>query len=553
MTTRSNPTLPADVARGTSTAHPSGRLGLALHDRPLWSRADRAVVVGLMVVVAVAASWRLSAASLWVDEASTWAISGHGFGDLVRALAHSEANAGGLYLVVIHWWLQLWGDSETGLRSLSVVCAVLSVPAFFAVARRLLDPRTARASLVIFACNPFLLTYGRHARMYVFALLLCLAATYCFLRLVDDQHGSWWLAYALTASAAVYAHAFSLLVIGAHLCSLLCLPRRSVNWSRVLRAFGGVLLLILPLLAYTQTTNLRGVDWITPFSLQQMNELMSQLDGSPRVLAPLLPLAALVGAGVVLVRTFRHSGRSRILWTRALPVWWWLLPIAITAAVSLLKPFFVSRYFLIALPGYALTLGVVLQWVARRSRWLLAFAVVAVLVMSLPAHNRIWGSVAVREDWRGAESYVTANYRPGDGIVVPVWHDVHAFGYYAARDPRLAIVAPLADLPDGPWTVAYWPAPSHGHRRTPALNAFARSHTIWIVLRTSDPTTGLQTNWQSPSLNALRDAMRLDSAHLSSRSFRGIVVYRHRPATSVETTTRPATTSQPSEPVEPSP
>ena len=390
--------------------------------------------------------------------------------------------------------------------------------------------------MVIFACNPFLLTYAREARMYVFALLLCLAATYFFLRLVEDQHGSWALAYALTASAAVYAHGFSLLVIAAHLCSLLCLPRGSVNWSRVLRAFGGMLLLVLPLLVYSQITNLQGVDWIQPLSLLQVKELLAQLDGSHHSLAPLLPLTVLVGAGIVLVRTFRHSGRSRILWARALPVLWWLLPIAITAAVSLLKPFFVSRYLLITLPGYVLTLGVVLEWVARRSRWLLGLAIVAVLVISLPARHQIWGSLAVREDWRGAESYVSANYKPGDGIVVPRGHAVHAFGYYAARDPRLAAVTPLLALPDGPWTEAYSPARSHDHRPTPALNAFLRSHTIWSVVRTSDPTTGLQADWQSPALNALRDAMRADSAHVSSRRFHGVVVYRHRPATFVHVT-----------------
>jgi hypothetical protein len=56
------------------------------------------------------------------------------------------------------------------------------------------------------------------------------------------------------------------------------------------------------------------------------------------------------------------------------------------------------------------------------------------------------------------------------------------------------------------------------------------------VLRTSDPTTGLQADWQSPALNALRDAMRLDAAHLSSRRFRGLVVYRHPPATFLHVT-----------------
>jgi uncharacterized membrane protein len=107
------------------------------------------VVAALTVCVALATSWRLSAPSLWLDEGSTWAISGHSFSDLLRALWHSEADAGALYLVIEHAWLAVWGASVVALRSLSVVFAVLTVPLFFGLARRLLSRSDARVGLTM--------------------------------------------------------------------------------------------------------------------------------------------------------------------------------------------------------------------------------------------------------------------------------------------------------------------------------------------------------------------------------------------------------------------
>src|SRR4029077_3760314 len=72
-----------------------------------WRTADRWVVGSCSLFVAIASMWGLASRSLWRDEASTWAISGHGLGPLVRSLAHSEADAGGLYLVLQYGWLHV--------------------------------------------------------------------------------------------------------------------------------------------------------------------------------------------------------------------------------------------------------------------------------------------------------------------------------------------------------------------------------------------------------------------------------------------------------------
>jgi mannosyltransferase len=466
----------------------------------------------------------LSAPSLWLDEGSTWAITGHSFADLVRALRHSEGDAGALYLIVEHFWLSVWGTSAAALRSLSVVAAVVTVPLFFGVASRLLGRTAALVTTALLAFNPFFLVYARDARMYTLALALSVAATYCFIRLVENpSERRWVVLYPCLASAAIHAHAFALLIVVAHAASLLTLPRCRIAVKPIATAFGIIAASTVPLFVYVVATGGRGVGWVGGLKFGQLEQFAHDQTGAPTLLAPLIAIAVIAGVVSIGVVTATRTGRSDELWRGILPPLLWLLPVVATVVVSIFKPFFVSRYLFVSLPGYVLCLGVLVEHVARRARRVHLAVPAALVLLAVPAIPRIWRNGPVAENWRGAETYVAAAYRPGDSIVVPLCH-VHAFGYYASRDPRLAHVRPTWDYPRGTWTVAYWPA----HR--PHLRAIAdATHTTWIVLRRPHPDQALAHSWRSPALDTLRTTMRRDLDDATTRRFAGIVVYRYAP------------------------
>jgi hypothetical protein len=491
-----------------------------------WSRRDLVLVALLAAAVAAGATWRLTAGSLVQDEASTWAISGHGFGDLVRALVRSEGDAGALYLAVTYLWLHLWGSSEAALRGLSVVCAVGTVPVFFAVARRLLDGASALVATGLFALSPFLLEYSRDARMYSFALLLSVIATYCFVRFVDGRQHFWSWMYVLAASAAVWAHAFCILVVLAHLLSAGCLPRRTVDRVQTAGAFGMVFLLTSPLFLYTVLSGGRGVAWIRPLSLGEVKDLAANLTGSSAGVAPIIVLFVTLAALLLVATAVRRSGRSQELWVTALPVLLLLVPVATTTVVSAFRPFFVTRYLFIALPGYVLVLGASFQWLRRRARALALAGAAALLVIAVPTVDQIWGRATHQENWRAAETFVAARYRPGDEIVIPMAH-VYAFGYYATRDPRLASTHPTWAFPYGRWDVAYAP-PHRRHLWMRGPIPTRTGHTVWVVLRRPNPAAGLRSSWRSPRLDALRHALHQHPERDRIANFRGVVVYGYR-------------------------
>lgn len=120
--------------------------------------------------------------SLWLDEALlSLNLRNRGFGDLLGTLDYTQAAPPG-YLMLEKLALALFGDSDLALRTVAIGAAVLSVPLFWLVARRVLAPWAAVLALGIFAFTGPLLMHSGEVKPYssdVFfaALLLALVLT----------------------------------------------------------------------------------------------------------------------------------------------------------------------------------------------------------------------------------------------------------------------------------------------------------------------------------------------------------------------------------------
>jgi hypothetical protein len=77
-----------------------------------------------------------------------------------------------LYYLLLHVWMQLFGNTETRDPRCSLVFAVLCVPAAFWVGRSLWGRATGWAAAALAALNPFLTYYAQETRMYALAALL---------------------------------------------------------------------------------------------------------------------------------------------------------------------------------------------------------------------------------------------------------------------------------------------------------------------------------------------------------------------------------------------
>ena len=136
------------------------------------------VPVGLGALVALSLLLRTTELGIgfWIDEGLSVGIADRPLGDIPLALR--EDGSPPLYYMLLHFWLDVGGRSEAGVRGLSLLFALLAIPAAFWAGRTIWGtPKAAWFAAVLMAFNPFLAQYAQEARMYSLVALLAIPAT----------------------------------------------------------------------------------------------------------------------------------------------------------------------------------------------------------------------------------------------------------------------------------------------------------------------------------------------------------------------------------------
>lgn len=215
--------------------------------------------LALGVIVVLAALLRfatLRTQSIWFDEAATWDLVRRPFGEMLSRLPDGESNPPLFY--VLEWgWTRVFGDGEAGLRSLSALAGLLTVPVAYAIGRRaavgvarVAGERAGLAAAALVAVNPLLLWFSQEARSYALATLLSGLALLLFLHALDDARGRFLAGWALAAALALATHYFTAFVLAPQaLWLLLRHPHRRGAVAAVAAPFAAGLALLPLLLA----------------------------------------------------------------------------------------------------------------------------------------------------------------------------------------------------------------------------------------------------------------------------------------------------------------
>jgi mannosyltransferase len=102
-----------------------------------------------------------------------------GFGHAMDAVGFSES-APPLYYALAWIWTQITGTGPWGLRSLSAVAGVATIPVAYLIGRELRGRRTGLLAAALVAVNPMLIWYSQEARAYALLVFFCaLSLLYC--------------------------------------------------------------------------------------------------------------------------------------------------------------------------------------------------------------------------------------------------------------------------------------------------------------------------------------------------------------------------------------
>lgn len=350
-----------------------------------------------MVLTGTVAFWGLTGPQFWFDEAATISATNRPFGSLLRLLQDVDA-VHGLYYILMHPWVSLFGISELSMRTPSALALTLAALLLTRVAmlcaRRWHPQRVVLTGLIaggIFAVLPGVSWVGQEARGFAMAVFATVAALWLFERFRDEGRTGNLVGFALLQAAAI---GFSMYAASAVLIYLV----RALTWGRrpflkVLAAAVATTVLVTPLglLALSQREQIGWIDMTTSQVVHRMLlrtfPLSTGNRGAPwnEVAMDLAPwLLGLIL--VILVLGMICSPRRRLLlWLLAFP----LLPLSCVLVVQLLGgQLFQERYFTFSAPFLVLALALSLSAIRwRPAMALLTAAVVTLSVPSIPAQN----------------------------------------------------------------------------------------------------------------------------------------------------------------------
>jgi 4-amino-4-deoxy-L-arabinose transferase-like glycosyltransferase len=235
-----------------------------------------------------------------------------GFWQAMEAVGSSES-APPLYYAFAWLWTLVTGTGEYGLRSLSALAGVATIPVAYWLGAELRDRRAGIAAAALVAVNPMLIWYSQEARAYaLFALLTALSLLY-FVRALDRGARRDFVLWGAFSALALAAHYFAFFPIAAE--ALWLLHRRRRETAPGLAIVAGAGLLLAPLAIHQMSIG--HAEWIGNFSLGHRlweTGLTFMLGETGDVIArpeyPLLALVPCLLAVTALVFVFSRGERG---------------------------------------------------------------------------------------------------------------------------------------------------------------------------------------------------------------------------------------------------
>lgn len=447
---------------------------------PPWARW------GLLAAIVLGALLRflyVGTNSLWHDEGATYAVVRES-GAWFWQLALIEEGNMSLYFILLRGLVVLFGDSETVLRSLSIVCGVLGIGAVYAFGRRLVGKDSALLGAAIFAVHTANVSFSQDARSYALLVLFFVWSSHAFSCGIEQPTRTrYWVLYLLTSAVAIHAHLMAPFMLFGQWLTLTRDDWRALGRGRALGLLAALGVLLLPIAAFffVGRPNEQPLQWSLEMRLFFGFGIIAFL--LPIVLSGGNPiwfgLAARGAVRAVRNRKKRAAPRSR---ARSLAILFWGPAIAVFFAYfprTMPNP----SYGSVMLPGVALWLGRELtpdgDATRTRSRRgvVTALGLATSLVLSFLFVAR---GANFRGEWREAVEYVLARRQPGDAIFFYHTSGIDLYDYYVTRVPSHATDVELPQV--------IFPGPNqlgagHWEPEPGALSERIAQHPrVWVVL-----------------------------------------------------------------------
>ena len=311
--------------------------------------------LGLLTLASLYLRTQFIGAAFWIDEGLSVGIAQHGLAEIPGVLRQDGSPP--LYYMTLNVWMQAFGSTEAATQSLSLVFALLSIPAAFWAAGRVFGVRAAWFAAFLAALNPFLTGHGQETRMYGLMSFLSIVAVGCFLRAYVLRDRRFVPAFGAVMTLMLYTHNWAMFFGVAAAAAVAWLAYSDAEGRRALIRDGaiGFGIAAIAYLPWLPTLMFQAEHTAAPWSKEpgpyEPSRQLSRVLGG---YGPAVTLAFGAGLGIAAVWTRRDAVRERKLFLATGAI---VVGIVLLAFVgSQITPAWTNRYFAVVV-GPLLILG----------------------------------------------------------------------------------------------------------------------------------------------------------------------------------------------------
>src|SRR5579862_4182755 len=334
--------------------------------------------------------FRLGHESFWMEEAFSLELAKGTLSYLIERTA-SDAHPP-LYYMLLHYWRLVFGDTEVGVRLMSVLFGTLTIPALYRLGARLFDRPTGLVTALLYSLSVPNIGLAREARMQPLLLLLTVLSMDYFYQMVAGAKGRVFAAYVAVSTLMLYTQYYGFFTLAAQgiFLGVVLVLSPSQGRAAFWRCTSGAVLSVLLFLPWLPVfkRQLSGVEesfWILRVKFRGLIYGVSEYAGAGalgRIVRPIAVIGALVGlAGPIKpeARSPRLAALYLLIWIAAVAG----IPWAISQISS---PIFLPRYAMSASLALLMLAARGLTWLPGVSTKIAATSlVVALSVAELPA------------------------------------------------------------------------------------------------------------------------------------------------------------------------
>jgi 4-amino-4-deoxy-L-arabinose transferase-like glycosyltransferase len=349
-----------------------------IRHKPGMQKTDWLYITIGLILFAVITFWTITKSSIWFDEAFGAYLIHFNFIEIARYTATDVHPP--LYYWLLKLWSMLFGNTELGLRSMSVLFGGISIIFGYLLTHRLFGKKAARISLIFMVLSPMLVRYSQEARMYTLVAAIALAATYVLTFAINTKKRLPWIVYGVLVGLGMWVHYFSAIVWIAHWIWRGDVIRRVARKGKFIKTFFskewimahvvavGSFLPWMPFFASQMFTVQAFGFWIPPVTPNTMTNFMTNVvyyqdAGNVTGWLVLGFLAVVVLLALLAFRVYRSQNEAerqayRLIITLA------FVPMLILFILSMppLRSVFIDRYLITSALGIALFIGVTLAF-----------------------------------------------------------------------------------------------------------------------------------------------------------------------------------------------